>query len=329
MDNRCTLYISSCDKYSDLWEPFFKLFMKYWPDCPYPIVLVSETKTFSYPGLDIQCPRFYEPDEPSPWGERNIRTLESIDSQFIFFMLDDFFIFQPVNQPFMDRSLDWMQNDPMIGKFQWRVGARIRAPNKYAPYGVEYLTGTVRVCAFPAIWRRDLLIRSILPHENPWQWEREGTERSKLWPENLYSSYSYPIKYPWGGALWKGKWNPRGVNVLKMNDISVSIYPRGYANTGNGKLPLDQEIDALMAQWNRSRQTVPAAQRPERIRREISRTLARAANPVPRRRNTAAVRPKPPRPARQRMRRQPPSTAVRPRPPRPARRRFAKPRRIR
>jgi hypothetical protein len=27
-DDRCTLYVSSCDAYSDLWEPFFTLLAK-------------------------------------------------------------------------------------------------------------------------------------------------------------------------------------------------------------------------------------------------------------------------------------------------------------
>ncbi|MDR1262507.1 MAG: hypothetical protein LBK46_03330 [Oscillospiraceae bacterium] len=304
LDNRCTLYISSCDAYSDLWKPFFTLFAKYWPDCPYPIVLASETKTFSFPGLDIQCPRFYKPGTPPPWGELNIRTLESINSPFIFFMLDDFFIFQPVDQPFMDRSIDWMENDSKIGRFQWRLGSRIHRPGKYAPYAEEYIEQFVRVCAFPAIWRRDLLIRSILPHENPWQWEIEGTKRSKRWPEKLYSAHWFPIKYPFGGALCRGKWSSRGLDILKMNDISIDIHPRGYAGVSKKMYALDEEIRSLMMQWERRHQTEPAVQQPEQILHETghapTRAPVRAANPVPRRRKPAVVRPRPPRPPKHR-----------------------------
>ncbi len=31
--------VTSCDKYQDLWEPFFTLFFRYWQDCPYPVYL--------------------------------------------------------------------------------------------------------------------------------------------------------------------------------------------------------------------------------------------------------------------------------------------------
>jgi len=43
----CVL-IASCDAYSDAWAPFFALMKKYWPDCPYPIYLISN---YQDPGI--------------------------------------------------------------------------------------------------------------------------------------------------------------------------------------------------------------------------------------------------------------------------------------
>ena len=34
-----TIFVNTSDNFEDCWEPFFKLFKLYWPDCPYPIVL--------------------------------------------------------------------------------------------------------------------------------------------------------------------------------------------------------------------------------------------------------------------------------------------------
>lgn len=33
--------IVSCDKYSDLWDPFLRAFDRYWPDCPFTVSLLS------------------------------------------------------------------------------------------------------------------------------------------------------------------------------------------------------------------------------------------------------------------------------------------------
>ena len=40
----CAVVVCSCDKYSDLWDPYFELFKKFWADCPYPVFLNTETK---------------------------------------------------------------------------------------------------------------------------------------------------------------------------------------------------------------------------------------------------------------------------------------------
>ena len=39
----CTVLCCSCDKYADLQPKFLALFRKYWPDCPFPLVLVTES----------------------------------------------------------------------------------------------------------------------------------------------------------------------------------------------------------------------------------------------------------------------------------------------
>ncbi len=44
-NSELAILVCSCDKYADVWEPFFKLFFKFWPDCPYPIYLLSNYLT--------------------------------------------------------------------------------------------------------------------------------------------------------------------------------------------------------------------------------------------------------------------------------------------
>ena len=45
-----SVLIYSCDKYSDVWEPFFTLFFRYW-ECPYRVYISSETKKCRVPGV--------------------------------------------------------------------------------------------------------------------------------------------------------------------------------------------------------------------------------------------------------------------------------------
>ena len=55
----CTLLVNSCDAYSDLWEPFFKMLGVHWPDCPYPIVLNTESKAFKHVAFDVKTFSLY------------------------------------------------------------------------------------------------------------------------------------------------------------------------------------------------------------------------------------------------------------------------------
>ena len=43
----CSVLISSCDAYADLWRPFFTLFWLNWDDCPFPVYL--STNELHYP----------------------------------------------------------------------------------------------------------------------------------------------------------------------------------------------------------------------------------------------------------------------------------------
>ena len=42
MQDMCILVVS-CDKYADCWTPFSDCMRKFWPDCPYPVYLCTES----------------------------------------------------------------------------------------------------------------------------------------------------------------------------------------------------------------------------------------------------------------------------------------------
>lgn len=45
--------VISCDRYSDLWEPFFGCMSKYWPDCPFPVYLVTNEAHYPRNGVSV------------------------------------------------------------------------------------------------------------------------------------------------------------------------------------------------------------------------------------------------------------------------------------
>src|SRR5437773_912082 len=44
-----TILVSSFDGYSDCWGPVCHGFTKYWPNCPYPVLLMTNEKDHQHP----------------------------------------------------------------------------------------------------------------------------------------------------------------------------------------------------------------------------------------------------------------------------------------
>ena len=53
--NDFSIFVSSSDNYSDIWDLFFDMFQKFWPEFQGKIYLQTETKDYRHDGLNIVC----------------------------------------------------------------------------------------------------------------------------------------------------------------------------------------------------------------------------------------------------------------------------------
>ena len=89
--NNVTLLLTSCDSYEDLWDNFFKLLTINWPNFDLNVVLNTESKEYSYPGVNITT---YQLDKKHKWqwSKRLRKNLEKISTKYILFFLEDFYL---------------------------------------------------------------------------------------------------------------------------------------------------------------------------------------------------------------------------------------------
>lgn len=239
MADRCTLLVNSCDAYEDLWVPFFTILTHRWKELPYPIVLNTESKSFSFPNLDIRTFQLYDEKDRVPWGARFIKTLQHIDTEYVLCMLDDFFLLEDVEQARIDECMRWMDADHNIAVFSfWRTRQPNIRDNRYPHFEKRPQNGKYRFNCQAALWRRDKLLQYIRPHESPWEWEIYGSIRSRRYKESFYSAIEgepYVFVYDWfaGGAVHRGKWT-RGVSGLLNNyNIKIDYSTRGFETDAN------------------------------------------------------------------------------------------------
>lgn len=241
---RATVMVYSCDSYEDVWDPFFKLMSRYWKDCPYPIVLNTESKTLhkKYGSLDISTLSLYKENVPVPYGKRVIDHLNRIKSKYIITLIDDFFIRAEVNTSELEQIMDWMDADNRIASFclihhdDPHSCRYSREEQGYKHYSLRPRYTKHNYDMQACVWNREALLKSWRPYESPWQWEGPSNIRSF---DDGYLYYDldddapFPIdyidykKHEWSG-IRKGKWVLETVKkTFDENGIIVDYSKRG------------------------------------------------------------------------------------------------------
>ena len=93
-----SVLIYSCDKYADVWGPFFTLFYRYW-DCPYPVYVTAESEQCLLPEVMT-----INTDE-STWTERIKAAVDQIPTKYVIGMCEDMFFRRKVDQITIDNCL--------------------------------------------------------------------------------------------------------------------------------------------------------------------------------------------------------------------------------
>ena len=236
MSNKCCILISSCDKYEDAWLPFFSFFKKHWSNCPYQIYLNTEKKYYQDDELNIitlNCT-----DNNLSWSQRLRNALTRIKTDYIIFMLEDFFLLDYVNQKELNHCLDLMEANKKIAVIDFEPIGGINTGTVYSSdekYCVRSLSSMYFLNCQSSIWRRKDLIEFLSPYESPWQFEIFGSERVKLYNKlfllqttDSHKVFTYNVNWTTGYGLHAGKWLKSNIELFKKNGISVDFSKMGF-----------------------------------------------------------------------------------------------------
>lgn len=250
INDKMTILLCTCDSYEDLWDPFFKLFDKFGGELKnYSIIINTESKQYSYPGLKIECVNQDNPEEDITWGKRLRDVLTTISSEYVLFLLDDFFLTREVSDSDYKKILwciETMESDQTIGGMNLLPLWGADSSNEMNGFYLINPGTPYRFNAQACIWRRQILFDSILDIESPWEWELYGNIRNDyLIKAKIYSlkdgerePFSYDF-YDYGkreedgsyvakSGVMRGKWNlPSVKRLFKDNGIEVDYSKRG------------------------------------------------------------------------------------------------------
>jgi hypothetical protein len=212
-----TTIVGTCDSYLDLIPGFSILYERYFePNIE--TLIVSETEN-----LDIPKYKFITPGKKQ-WGERIINALSETKTEYVFFVLDDYYLSQLLTNEYIEYLLKFMDNRkvnkimlspvPDFAKYEYLES--INTMHKMSPTS-PWLTSVQ-----PAIWRKSELLKFLKPEYTPWNFEVEGSKEAKNNIENYFvAKLDNPIYF---NMVRKGKQpSPGWEEFLKEQNLTQYI----------------------------------------------------------------------------------------------------------
>lgn len=223
-DESIAILIPSWDGYQDVWEPFFHCFFKFWPDCPFPVFLGSNS--LKYPNTRI-TPILYGPDRD--YSSNLILMLEHLTQEWVIVWIEDLLLNRHVLTEKVCQILEWGRSR--------NVGHIRLATSPYSlvslstslspkeineigliPKGVKYRAGLT-----VGFWNKNLLLKLLKPGETAWEFESRGTNRSCMLGAEFYSVREYYGKPPLisiVNSIRKSVWTGGGQRLLEQENLN-------------------------------------------------------------------------------------------------------------
>jgi len=218
----CAVLILSCDKYSDLWLPFFDALFKNWPDCPYQIYLGSNTIIFKdrkvktiLSGKDID------------WSSSFKSILEQIPEKYILVWHEDIFIISKVDTSLINSCFTYL-----IKQKVKHIQASPIIPSDAKNISTDKLVGSYERerpyrISVKGFWDKKYLSNLLIKGEDPWHFEIMGSYRTS-YEDGFYFSRKSIFEYI--HLVEKGKFIRFRLNLCKKNKIKLDTSKRKTLN---------------------------------------------------------------------------------------------------
>lgn len=169
LQNKVTLLIFSCDKFSDLWDGHVKLLEKNWPDRNMVTYIVTDKDTNKH----YQNVGILSAGKDTEFTDRVAFALSKVQTEFVFITLDDYFLTKKISTKAIYRLVEIMETE-QIDYLRLYLRSKRSNREQIKDYkGVFAVDTSFRysVNLYPGIWKKDFMLKTVVQRKNPWQYE--------------------------------------------------------------------------------------------------------------------------------------------------------------
>jgi len=221
--------------------------------------LNTETKEYQHTGLDINTSlvgKGWNKEDRIPWSDCLIRCLQAIDSDYILYLQDDYFINDYVDHALISEFLQLMKKENVAHiSLMYFDRKGVNKSSDIHPLLSEIKrNANYRISMQAALWNKDSLLEYLVSGETGWQFERMGSQRAhrkndKFLCQNLdefNAKDKFIVPYVATGII-KGKWLADAVvSLFEQHHIEIDFEKRGFFAPG----PIKSQLIPLRA-WLR------------------------------------------------------------------------------
>lgn len=192
------------------------LFRKYWKDCPYELILCTQTVL----PVENMYDRVILTDDKMIWGNRLDVALSQIDTESVIICPEDSFLQMTVDTKKIQDCISFMEKE--------NGGAiRLKPPMHYVEkynekYDIVPKKAVYRLCLHPTLFKTEYLRNFAVRHYSPWQYERQGSLQSREYPEQIFCAREalYDSIHAWSGGCWLKE----AYRLMEKEKIPESLY---------------------------------------------------------------------------------------------------------
>ncbi len=214
LKDKLTMIISSCDKFSDLWDAHVGLLDRNWQDRGIDTYILTDSKHASnYDNVKI-----FSAGDGKEMSERLETILPLIETEYVFITLDDYFLIKKVDSSRISEIISYMDSKYLDYVRLFHLpNSHVKMKGCNGLYNVNLYKSQYAVNFYAGIWRKSFLTKTIKGSMNAWQYEVSLTQTARRL--NAKCAMTKGREFVILDVVRKGKILTRANNYFKKNPV--------------------------------------------------------------------------------------------------------------